>query len=319
MHFAEWSGIAAIAILAILPLLGEAITRLTMRMAILRRSVRISAIALGIITGLTVLFVGLARDSITRSGKDVIELALLSCILAVASALVWYFIIAVLAFIYQYVIAPPFRLLGSMIKWPFSWWARGREGRLWRAQQRNSERAAAESSRTAAVQADAYASAQKRREAARAGCEVLFVTHSFDIRERFTREMFDAFVARHLSDERNPEHVEKLARDLSDIIREHLRKVVPVPSLPDAEERRAARAAVQSCYDENAELLREAFPPLRFKVEMRVRIPDTATPEIAWKQARRMIQELLTAVAAEKRNAPKAPPRSINPDDLDFS
>jgi hypothetical protein len=38
-----------------------------------------------------------------------------------------------------------------------------------------------------------------------------------------------------------------------------------------------ARAEVQSTYDEHAEELYEAFPPVTFKVEMRVRIPDTAS------------------------------------------
>ena len=83
-------------------------------------------------------------------------------------------------------------------------------------------------------------------------------------------------------------------------------------------DRDAARKQVQACYDEHAELLREAFPPIRFRAELKVRITDDTLPQDAWKQARDIIQELLTAVAAEKKNAPKAPPRSINPDDLDF-
>ena len=318
MLFAEWDGLTLLFLFVVLGFLGEGVVNLTNRMLALRQAIRYWAIGLGIATGILFFFTSFSAR-FAPTPDNLLSNIFASGLVGGCAGLVWYLAVAILTFIYQYVIAPPFHLLCRIIKWPFARWSRGREGRQWRAQQRASELAATEHSRSAAVQADAYASAQNRRETARAGCEVLFVTHSFDIHERFTREMFDAFVTRHLGDDKSPEHVEKLARDLSDIIREHLRKVVPGPSLPDAEERRAARAAVQSCYNENAEVLREAFPPLRFKVEMRVRIPETATPEIAWKQARRMIQELLTAVAAEKRNAPKLPPRSINPDDLDFS
>jgi hypothetical protein len=127
--------------------------------------------------------------------------------------------------------------------------------------------------------------------------------------------MFDAFVSAHLNDSRSVEYVEQRALELQDIIRGHLRKVMPEPSVPDAVERAAAREAVQSCYDENAELLREVFPTLRFNAEMRVRLPNTISPDEAWKQARDMIHELLVIVSEEKikQNRLKPPTRKIKP------
>lgn len=235
-----------------------------------------------------------------------------SGLVGVCAGLVWYLAVAILTFIYQYVIAPPFRLLGRVIKWPFERWARGRAERRWRSQQWESQRIAEERTRSAAVQADAYKAGHKRREDARASCEVLFATHSFDIRERFTREMFDAFVARHLGDDKSPEYVEKLARDLSDIIRKHLLKAEPPVALSELD---AARKEVQVCYDEHADLLKEAFPPVRFRAELRVRITDSTLPKDAWKEARDMIHELLQLAAEEKQNRKNAaqPSRNINP------
>ena len=48
--------------------------------------------------------------------------------------------------------------------------------------------------------------------------------HAPEIKTRFTREMFDAFVARHLHDGRAPDDVERRAAELCEIIRTHLEK-----------------------------------------------------------------------------------------------
>jgi hypothetical protein len=79
----------------------------------------------------------------------------------------------------------------------------------------------------AGEQAKSKATAQKRREEARASCEVFFVRHAFELRQRFTREMFDAFVALYLSDTLSPDYVERRAKDLKGVIQAHLEKVVP--------------------------------------------------------------------------------------------
>lgn len=71
-------------------------------------------------------------------------------------------------------------------------------------------------------QARRRAAEQKRREEARARCDVLFALHGPDLRERFTKEMYEDFVARHLGDSRTPEYVEQRAKELCDLLQKHL-------------------------------------------------------------------------------------------------
>lgn len=72
----------------------------------------------------------------------------------------------------------------------------------------------------------------------------------------------------------------------------------------------AAVDAVRAFYTDHADLLRGAYPALRFEAELRVRIPDAASPEDAWKAARDLIAELQTAADAErKRRERKEEPR----------
>lgn len=73
------------------------------------------------------------------------------------------------------------------------------------------------------------ADAQRRRDEARAGCELLFVSHEPDIRDRFVRSLFDAFMSRHLADDKTPEYVEERARELREVILKHLAKVQAPP------------------------------------------------------------------------------------------
>lgn len=69
------------------------------------------------------------------------------------------------------------------------------------------------------------AEARKKRDDARATCEVLFATHCFEIRQRFPKETYDAFVSKHLGDDKPPDYVEQRAVELCDIIKKHLEKV----------------------------------------------------------------------------------------------
>jgi hypothetical protein len=311
MLFAESDGFTLLILFAVLSFLGEGIMRLTNRMFALRERVRYWAIGLGIVTGILFFFMSFG-GRFAPTPDNLLSNIFASGLVGACAGLVWYLAVAILTFLYQYIIAPPLRLLGRILNWPFARWSRGREERRWRLKQKDANRAAAERSRSAAKHVEAHATAQKRREDARAGCEVLFVTHSFDIRERFTREMFDAFGARHLGDDKSPEYVEKMARELSDIIRKHLQKAEPAVSVSELD---AARKEVQACYDEHADLLREAFPRVRFRAELRVRITDTTIPQDAWKEARDMIHELLQLVAEEKQNQKNAAQanRKINP------
>ena len=311
MVFAEWDGFTLLFLFAVLGFLGERLIQLTNRMLALRQTIRYWAIGLGIVTGILFFFTSFG-GRFAPTPDNLLSNIFASGLVGACAGLVWYLAVAILTFVYQYVIAPPFRVLGRMLNWPFARWSRAREKQRWRSQQRESQLAAAERSHSAAKQAEVHASAQKRREDARAGCEVVFVTHSFDIRERFTREMFDAFVARHLGDDKSPEYVEKMSREISDIIRKHLQKAEPAVSVSELD---AARKEVQACYDEHVDLLREAFPRVRFRAELRVRITDTTLPQDAWKEARDMIHELLQLVAEEKQNQKNAaqPSRKINP------
>ena len=143
---------------------------------------------------------------------------------------------------------------------------------------------------------------RRRRETARAACEVLFELHAWELASRFTREMFDEFVRRHLGDDKAPELVEERAQLLQAIIRKHVEKVEPSEKPPATAELDAARREVETCYSEYAALLREAFPPIALHAELRARITDKASAEDAWNQARDMIHEILELVAEEREH-----------------
>lgn len=64
----------------------------------------------------------------------------------------------------------------------------------------------------------------RRREDARARCEIQFNLHAPELGERFTRQMFDDFVARHMGDNCPPEDVESRADQLLQVIRQHADK-----------------------------------------------------------------------------------------------
>jgi hypothetical protein len=71
------------------------------------------------------------------------------------------------------------------------------------------------------------AAAQKRRADARAACEVLYNLHAPEIAVRFSRDLFNDFVTRHLGDNQSPEYVEERARQLQEIIRCHVERIEP--------------------------------------------------------------------------------------------
>ncbi len=89
-------------------------------------------------------------------------------------------------------------------------------------------RAAPERERTrqeTEARARAQAAEQNRRKDARASCEIFFALHAPEIGKRFSCEMFDDFVARHLGDDHAPEYVEQRAQQLLELLRQHLDKV----------------------------------------------------------------------------------------------
>jgi hypothetical protein len=86
------------------------------------------------------------------------------------------------------------------------------------------------------AKARSAADAQKRRDDARAKCELLFSLHAPELADRFPRELFDDFAQRYLSDVHSPDYVEQRAQQLEDIIRQHLEKVQPVKKMRSLEE-----------------------------------------------------------------------------------
>jgi hypothetical protein len=162
-------------------------------------------------------------------------------------------------------------------------------------------------------QARTAAEALRKREESRARCELTFALHGPEIRDRFSKEMFDDFSTRHLGDDRSPEYVEQRARELCDILQKHLEKAKG--SAKDLGELAAARQEVQAFYDQHAGMLQEVCPPIRLRAELHARIPDTVTPQAAWKEASNLIAELLQLVGQErqKQNARTSPARPINP------
>lgn len=290
-------------------LFGECLTRLTNQIAMRRRAIRITAAGLGSLIGAACFAVIFMQDKTIRVTEAVIALLLISAVVTAASTLILYPIVAFLTLVWL--------LLAGSTRAVASWSARVRDEHQRLVQQQNADRALAEQSRLAKKEAAEKTAAQKRRENARADCEVLFISHSYDIRERFSREEFDAFVSAHLGDARSPDYVEKLALDLQTIIREHVRKLT-TDLVGPSQERNAAKEAVRCFYRENAEFLHETLPPQGFDVKLRVYIPDSATVEHAWIQAEKLIEELRSVVAKQKKPI-NIPRRHVNPNDLDFS
>jgi hypothetical protein len=103
-----------VTLVGVLGCLGEATTHLTKSMAALRPVIRRWAVALGIVTAVVSFFV--LFGSRIGSPDDVLAVILGSGVIGVGAAAVWYLVVAVLAFLFQYLVAAPFRFLcGSSI------------------------------------------------------------------------------------------------------------------------------------------------------------------------------------------------------------
>ncbi|REK08652.1 MAG: hypothetical protein DWQ37_20150 [Planctomycetota bacterium] len=63
--------------------------------------------------------------------------------------------------------------------------------------------------------------AQRRRDNARAGCELLYAQYAPELEQRFSRNAFAKFIADYMGDERSPEEVEQRAEQLSEALRVH--------------------------------------------------------------------------------------------------
>jgi len=71
------------------------------------------------------------------------------------------------------------------------------------------------------------ATAQKRREDARAACELLYSLCAPEIKDRFPKTAFDDFFQKYLGDGHPPDFVEERAEQLKSIIEQHRTKIEP--------------------------------------------------------------------------------------------
>ncbi len=72
-----------------------------------------------------------------------------------------------------------------------------------------------------------------------------------------------------------------------------------------AGDRAAAVAAVRGFHAEHADLIGDEYPPVRLDAELRVRIPDSASPSDAWSAARDLLARLQDVARQERRRRDK--------------
>lgn len=93
---------------------------------------------------------------------------------------------------------------------------------------KSAELAAAEQRRNEAQHAALVdREAQRRRDDARASCELLFAQFAPEIEKRFPRIAFDQFMAKYLGDDRSPEEVQQRAAQLCDMLRQQRQSLDP--------------------------------------------------------------------------------------------
>jgi hypothetical protein len=224
MHaiFAQADGSSLVFLAVVLGFLGEGVVRLTGRMRERKQSVRAWAAGLGIASGL-IACLGTISGAKAKDADDLLSGIFTGGAVGVFACMAWYFAVAVLTFGYQHFFAPPFRLLGRIRSRASERRERRREERRHLRQQRDYERGAPQRQRLAADQA----TAQRRRENARASCELLYKLCAPEIRDRFPRPAFDEFVRTYMTDQHDPGLVEERAEQLKGIIEQHRQRIDP--------------------------------------------------------------------------------------------
>lgn len=81
----------------------------------------------------------------------------------------------------------------------------------------------------AQAQAKRDAEDRRRRADARTDCELMYARLAPDLGDRFTKEMFDDFVKRHLDNDHPADYVEGRAQQLQALLQQHYEKVHPPP------------------------------------------------------------------------------------------
>ena len=97
----------------------------------------------------------------------------------------------------------------------------------WERMRPERERLAKEAALLAEAQAKLRSAGQKRREDARAACELAYAIVAPEIGNRFSKADFTAFVSKYMTDSFPPEQVEERAVQLKAIIQQHQEKIVP--------------------------------------------------------------------------------------------
>jgi hypothetical protein len=166
-----------------------------------------------------------------------------SALMGAEAGVVWFFLIASLTFAYQYVIAPPFRLLGSWNRRVAERRARRaeerrrlREQRDWEQSAPERERAQREADARKQAEANQKVDAQRRRSDARAHCELLYNHYAPEIGQRFPRSDLDAWIIKHMSDTEDPAIVEQRAEQLRRLIEFHREQIRPTPRFANVRE-----------------------------------------------------------------------------------
>ena len=151
---------------------------------------------------------------------------------------------------------------------------------------------------------------RKRFDDARASLLLVYQQQGHRIAERLPREQFEELMKKFLDETKPPEEFEHRAIQLLNLILGFVSELTPeVPTGPNAEVI-AARTETEKFYLDRPEI-HVTCPLPRFQAEIRVRIPDHATAEAAWKEARDMMKEILDLSVDVKQKPTEQP--TFNP------
>lgn len=149
---------------------------------------------------------------------------------------------------------------------------RRRQQAAWERDQPHREREAREAAARAEAAAQSAAAAQRRRDAARAACELAYSLIAPEIGERFTKQELADYLARYMADALPPELVEERGVQLQAILRQHQVRIEParqfhsfrelaawlearqaeIEVVPDERQRQALLAQLRERYSELA-------------------------------------------------------------------
>ena len=102
-----------------------------------------------------------------------------------------------------------------------------RQQSKWEREAPQRERAAQEAQQRQLIESQQTETGRHQREDARVACELLYSLREPDIKDRFSREQFDDFVSKYLTDEKPVEIVQKRAAELQTLIQQHYEVIRP--------------------------------------------------------------------------------------------